>query len=297
MAPAAGSLSTSSFAARRITTLERVAASQTASATIFRANGDLDAADRAERFATRIRLTLDDPMKTERMFALTRALDDARDLAGMYGAAVEGAVALAQADFGNFQVFDARSNSLQLVADLGFASGFLDHFATVRGDGTACGRAVRDRRQTVIPDVACDSGFTPHRQIARAAGFRSVQSTPLVGLDGAMRAVVSTHYKVAGAPSRKRLALIEWYAELVGNALERRAARPQTLEEAVAATHIRLGARHEESAQRHLRARDALAMKGHDEAARRGLARAAAARQRAQLERERAAVLLSPRIP
>ena len=61
---------------------------------------------------------------------------------------------------------------------------------------SASGRAAGQSAQVVIFDVDKDPGFAPHRAIARASGFRAVQSTPLVGLDGHVVAMVSTHFRV-----------------------------------------------------------------------------------------------------
>lgn len=45
----------------------------------------------------------------------------------------------------------------------------------------------------MIKDVEADPAYAPLRAIARAAGYRAVQSTPLVGPDGAILGMLSTH--------------------------------------------------------------------------------------------------------
>jgi GAF domain-containing protein len=104
------------------------------------------------------------------------------------------AVILDRAAKGNIQLLDPEEGTLRIVAHSGFEPGFLRHFEVVRPfDSSACGRAFGQGGCVIIPDVTLDAGFAPHREIARAAGFRSVKSMPVVGEDGVARGVLSTH--------------------------------------------------------------------------------------------------------
>lgn len=58
-----------------------------------------------------------------------------------------------------------------------------------------------------------------NREIAMAAGFRAVQSMPVIDPDGRLRAIISTHFRDVHLPSDRDLQIVEWYAELVGAAL------------------------------------------------------------------------------
>jgi two-component system chemotaxis response regulator CheB len=96
------------------------------------------------------------------------------------------AVKTLRTDLGNIQLVDDSSDSLAIVAQRGFGLSFLGHFQFVaRGDSSACGRAIHDGRPVSIPDVSLDPVFAPHVQIATAAGFRAVHSTPLIDRSGA----------------------------------------------------------------------------------------------------------------
>jgi GAF domain-containing protein len=88
----------------------------------------------------------------------------------------------------------ALTGSLRIAVQHGFGAEFLDHFAVVGDDRSACGRAARQRAQTVIVDVNVDASFAPHRDIAASSAFRAVQSTPLTERTGRLLGVVSTHY-------------------------------------------------------------------------------------------------------
>jgi predicted RNase H-like HicB family nuclease len=96
---------------------------------------------------------------------------------------------------GNVQQLDPSTGTLKIAASHGFGREFLETFATVRSDdGSACGRATAERSQILIEDVRRDQAFSPYREVAERAGFRSVQSTPLISTSGEFVGMVSTHF-------------------------------------------------------------------------------------------------------
>lgn len=121
------------------------------------------------------------------------------------------------------QLADPSSGALRIIAQYGFDEEFLDHFAVVDDDRSACGRAARHGAQLVINDVSTDPAFEPHREVAAASGFRAVQSTPLVDKAGRVVGVVSTHYPRPYAPSARDMLIIKRYADLAGQILASRA--------------------------------------------------------------------------
>jgi hypothetical protein len=200
--------------------LERVAGRQRSSAVLLRASGDADAARRAELSATRILLILDEPQATRRMKGLVEPMHGASP-DRILDRALEGALALLGTELGNVQVRVALTTALTIAAHAGFDDEFLEYFALVDDEASACGRAARERAQTVIFDVNRDAGFAPHREIAAASGFRAVQSTPIVDPDGRLRAMISTHFRRPLRPSTLDLQMMTWFAEHVGVALAR----------------------------------------------------------------------------
>ena len=282
--PAAASPATRDF-------LERAAGFQSRAAAIFRANRMGSEAARAEQFAARLRLMLDEPKATSRMHGLTQDLYDAPHAASILERALEGAMALIGGDFGNVQLSDLTNGRLRIAAQHGFGQEFLDYFAIVEDDTSACGRAASQHVQTVIVDVNRDPAFAPHRAIASASRFRAVQSTPLVDPTGRLRGVISTHFRRAQQPSSRDLQLIQWYAEHVASALADRQNRSIPLHELTAALHGRTAALHDTAAVRIDESARALLTNGNGTS---GLAIqewAHLARERARQERERARAL------
>ncbi|WP_456842686.1 GAF domain-containing protein [Bradyrhizobium sp. USDA 4486] len=116
------------------------------------------------------------------------------------------------------------------MAQQGFTQEFLDCFrrVTIR-DGCACGRALFNRQPVVLNDITIDPRFLPFRGIAERAGFKAVQSTPLMTSSGALVGVLSTHGQ--HTPSEEQLGLIRSLAMRTANGILRwRAAKSAFLE-------------------------------------------------------------------
>ena len=178
-------------------------------------------ARRVEHFASSVQFVLDDPDAARRLHALTKDLRTVPRLGTLLPQVLQGAMALVGGDLGNIQVVDPATGSLRLVTQAGFGPEFLDYFAVVEDFHSACGRAARQGAQAAVADVRADPGFTPHREIAAAAGFRAVQSTPLVDYAGHLIGMVSTHFQRPHRPSDHDLRIMELYADFAGEALTR----------------------------------------------------------------------------
>jgi len=109
-------------------------------------------------------------------------------------------------EMGNVQLVNRQTGNLVIVAQRGFGLDFLEHFAAVNNqDESACARAMRSGYPVLIPDIAADSLFSMHLDVAIAAGFRAVQSTPLITRNGALVGVLSTHFPTPRALSQGEL--------------------------------------------------------------------------------------------
>lgn len=105
------------------------------------------------------------------------------------------AIAADDAALGNIQVLNPRTGALEIVAQRGFTLSFLNLFRSVRPDEpSACGRAFSKGRRVMIFDVDRDRPYAPYRSMASSAGYRAVQSTPIV-LHKEAVGVLSTHFR------------------------------------------------------------------------------------------------------
>jgi GAF domain-containing protein len=113
---------------------------------------------------------------------------------------LDDAIALVGAEYGNVQLI--KGDDLVIVEQRGLKLEFLRTFWRVnRDDGSACGRALRLAEIVVIADVETDTEFRTFRGDAKKAGFRAVQSTPLIASNGQLIGIVSTHFANVHAPT------------------------------------------------------------------------------------------------
>lgn len=134
-------------------------------------------------------------------------------------------VELLSADKGNIQLLDRHRNVLVIAAHHGFEPSFLELFREVSTeDSSACGRALRSGQRIVIEDVDEDTAYAPLRAAARDAGYRAVQSTPLMARSGTPLGMISTHFRSPHRPSEPELRRLDLYARQAADFIQRFAA-------------------------------------------------------------------------
>jgi GAF domain-containing protein len=122
-------------------------------------------------------------------------------------------VALHGAEYGDLQL--AVGDELIIVAQRGLSASFLRTFRRVRkDDGCACGRAFRLGKTVVVADVETDPEYAAFRSDAESAGYRSVQSTPLVTRSGSVLGMVSTMFVDVHEPTPIELEMLGRYCKI-----------------------------------------------------------------------------------
>lgn len=126
------------------------------------------------------------------------------------------------AEMGNVQLFDSQRGVLHIAAQYGFGKEFLEGFREVSvDDDSACGRALRGGQRIVIEDVETDPSYFPFLPLARAAGYRSVQSTPLISGDGTPLGILSSHFRSPYRPPEQDLRRLDLYVIQAAEFIER----------------------------------------------------------------------------
>jgi PAS domain S-box-containing protein len=129
------------------------------------------------------------------------------------------------ADMGTMQLLDDTRGVLRIVAQRGFTQDVLDGFRDVSAqDDSTCGRALRLGERSVVEDIETDARCAPMRPMIRAAGYRAVQSTPLIGRDGTPLGIISTHFTAVHRPSDQALRRLDLYARQAADFIERKGA-------------------------------------------------------------------------
>ena len=119
-------------------------------------------------------------------------------------------IAMHGAEFGDLQL--PTGSDLVIVAQRGLLMPFLEAFRRVRkDDGCACGRALLSGEPVIIRDVLLDEGYAPFRPDALTAGYRGVQSTPLLTKGGDLLGVVSTLFAAPHEPTMIEMRALKAY--------------------------------------------------------------------------------------
>jgi len=127
---------------------------------------------------------------------------------------------LSGAELGNVQLMDWRAGSLEIASQCGFDEEFLTFFRKVTTrDGSVCARALRRREPIIVEDVMSDIEFAACRTIACSAGFRAVQSTPIVSSNGALLGMLSTHFPSLHKPSDATMAALRVLARAAADVI------------------------------------------------------------------------------
>jgi PAS domain S-box-containing protein len=174
---------------------------------------------------------------------------------------LEAAISVTGADKGNIQLLDPESGSLVIAVHRGFEEPFLNFFATVHHDNTACGTALKSGGRAVVEDVTQSEIFAgqPSLDVLLEAGVRSVQSTPLVSSAGRLLGMLSTHFAQPHRLDENELRILDLLASQAGGFLERKQA-----EEALRVAYDKESAARAEAEAANRSKDDFLAMVSHE---------------------------------
>jgi PAS domain S-box-containing protein len=134
----------------------------------------------------------------------TRSLNEGLD--EILAAVIE----LLGAEKGKIQLLDPESSRLILRAQRGFGPELLFREVSA-ADDFLCAEGLRSGQRIIIEDIEADDAFAPHREAARAAGCRSLVSTPLVSADGESIGMVAAYFRPIHRPSEQELRRFDLY--------------------------------------------------------------------------------------
>lgn len=175
---------------------------------------------------------------TLQLKALSRLHDLAMRLAGTsepqpaLQAVLETLVNVHHGDFGLIALHDANTGCRTVGASLGFDDETLDRLTRIARlpdeDGNESFSTVKSR--VVIEDIELDSRDVRYREIARAAGFRAVHSTPISTRSGETLGVLTVYFRTRRRPTESEIQLANVCALHAADAIEAAKAR-QALQE------------------------------------------------------------------
>jgi signal transduction histidine kinase/CheY-like chemotaxis protein len=148
----------------------------------------------------------------EKLNECTARLWSCHTLQGGLEEVLSAVVDLMGAQKGNIQLLDETATILRIVAHRGFDRDFLEFFGEVTtADDSTCGRALKAGERVVVEDIETDQRSAALREIARAAGYLAVVSTPLIGPDGTPFGMLSTHFEAVHQPGAQQLRLLDLF--------------------------------------------------------------------------------------
>ena len=163
--------------------------------------------------------------------SIAKQLHRCADMQSVLNCVLDRSIELSDAGFGNIQLMDWKAGYLEIKAQRGFREEFMNFFERVKLEGSsACARALRTRESVVIEDIIVDRQFAPCLEIARRAGIRAVQSTPLVSSSGALVGILSTHFPIQHRPTDIQMRALKEAARLAADAIIRLRARTRTID-------------------------------------------------------------------
>jgi len=149
---------------------------------------------------------------------LTQRLLSTRTFETAVQTILDDVVALHGAEYGNVQL--PLRDELVIVAQRGLSAPFLKAFRRVKADdGCACGRALRLGKPVVVVDVDKDPEYAPFRKDAKSAGYRSVQSTPLMANKRRLVGIVSTLFAQVYEPTAIEMEVLSTYSAIAAEHL------------------------------------------------------------------------------
>jgi PAS domain S-box-containing protein len=145
-----------------------------------------------------------------------------RDLRMVLDKILAGAIELLDADMGHIQILDPNRGILEIAAHRGTPQELLDLICDVStADSSACGRALQSGKRIVIEDVETDALYAPWLPIARATGYRALQSTPIMSSEGRPLGILCTHFRSTHQLNDEDLRLLDLYVRLAADIIER----------------------------------------------------------------------------
>ena len=139
-------------------------------------------------------------------------------------AVVDAAVAISSADKGSLQLYDAETGSLQVVAQRGFDDPSVERKSALLDVAGPFGKVIELRQRVVVRDVRRSAlfGEPSLKALMNEVGIRAVQVTPLIGLDGHLLGIVSTHWNKPHRPDEHCLQALDLLARHAADLIEHR---------------------------------------------------------------------------
>jgi PAS domain S-box-containing protein len=156
-----------------------------------------------------------------RLYELTAKLLATESLEEALDKVLSAAIELQNADLGSVHIFESVTGTFRIAAQYGFDRNLLEQFVSQGfGPHSACGRAFRTETRAIIEDVLLDPDYGEFLPFAQAAGYRTIQSTPLLSRGGRLLGLLSTHFRSPRKFDARELSMLDLYARQAADFIE-----------------------------------------------------------------------------
>ncbi len=155
-----------------------------------------------------------------RLHEMSARMSATLELQPILQAVLQAACAIDRTDLGLIALGESDLGPLQTQASIGFDAATLRRIETAPASAGPCARAFAERRRVVFEDVSTAACSEDYREVARAAGFLAVHSTPLITRAGRNIGVLSTHSRQRRAPSPWQAHLLDLCARQAADIIE-----------------------------------------------------------------------------
>jgi PAS domain S-box-containing protein len=132
-----------------------------------------------------------------RLHELAMVLTGTKDLSQSLHAVLEAAREIHDADGGFISLLDEAGDFLSFIAGVGLDAASLEKIArlSARSPATVCGTSFSNKGRVIVEEIENEYSYEADREIARAGGFRTVHSTPILTLSGMNLGVLTLYHK------------------------------------------------------------------------------------------------------
>jgi DNA-binding NarL/FixJ family response regulator len=135
---------------------------------------------------------------------------------------------LMDADAGYIRLFDLSDtdpsqSAFSFVAQIGLSPDYLRYFSELKEPVDSERRAaIFNGRRVIIEDMTTHPSFLPHRSVVLAEGYKTLQATPLMNMNGSRCVgVLCTYFRDVSIPPSDSLEMLDLYAEFAATAIDR----------------------------------------------------------------------------
>jgi PAS domain S-box-containing protein len=147
---------------------------------------------------------------------------DARTERELLETALDAIIGIQCADFGIVHLHDVGTRTMRIATHRGFDHWFLEYLegADALADA-AFAKAMARRERVSFEDIGTEDHSDAYRAVAKRAGFRAVQATPLLTTGGELVGIISTHFREPQRFKDAQDRATDILANELSNALER----------------------------------------------------------------------------